>query len=181
MGGRARCPFCKCHFLAPARAADGSVEVPRLVRRNPFAQSKTTLPAMLLLFVGLVGFLFNGVQTAQSHLDPEEFERQTREFFEGGANQMKAPELLDKIPATLKWWPRVRIASLCLSLVTIAGAIAMLRIRGHGLAILGSVVAMFNVANCCCFAGIVVGGWSMSVLLNPAVREQFNARVRPIE
>ena len=62
-------------------------------------------------------------------------------------------------------------------LVTIAGAIAMLRARRHGLAMLGSIVAMLNVANvvnCCCFASILVGGWSLMVLLEPNVRAEFH-------
>jgi hypothetical protein len=173
LGQKAQCPFCKCHFRAPVQSPEGLTE-PVLIRRNPFA-NRVTAPAVALLFIGLIGLVSNGIQTVRTYTDPEQFERQTREVFESAAERSKTPELRDKIPATLKWWPRIRLASSLLSLVTIAGAVSMLRQRSHGLAMLGSVVTMFNVANCCCFAGIFVGGWSLFVLMDPAVRARFQS------
>lgn len=173
LGQRARCPFCKCHFKAPVRTPEGLTD-PVLIRRNLLA-SRVAPPAVALLFIAILSLVVNGVQTVQTYADPERFEQQTRDTFENAAEKYNRPELRDKIPATLVWWPRIRLASALLSLVTIAGAVSMLRHRRHGLAMLGSVVAMFNVANCCCFAGIFVGGWALFVLLDPAVRARFQA------
>ena len=30
-----------------------------------------------------------------------------------------------------------------------------------------------NVVNCCCFASILIGGWSLMVLIDPNVRTEF--------
>ncbi|HKA08378.1 MAG TPA: hypothetical protein VKD71_14050 [Gemmataceae bacterium] len=174
LGQRAQCPFCKCHFRAPIRTADGITE-PVLLRRNPFG-NRRVLPGMMLLLIGLIGFVTNAFQAIKAYSDPQAFEEQTRESFERAAEQSNTPEIRDKIPMTVEWLPRVRVVSAVLSLVTIAGAIAMLRARRHGLAMLGSIVAMLNIANvvnCCCFASVLVGGWSLMVLLDPNVRAEF--------
>jgi hypothetical protein len=173
LGQTARCPFCKCHFRVPVRTPEGLTD-PVLVRRHPFA-NRLLAPAAVLLFYGLSGLVFNGVQAVRGYTDPEALDREMRERLEKAAEQTNTPELREKIPLTVQWWPRVRLASAALSLVTIAGAIGMLQKKRHGLAMLGSVIAMFNVSNCCCFVGIVVGGWSLFVLMDPQVRAQFDA------
>jgi len=175
LGQRAQCPFCKCHFRAPIRTPEGLTE-PALLRRNPFG-NRRILPGVMVLFVGCIGLVTNAFQAAKAYADPQAFEEQTRESFERAADQSKTPEIRDKIPMTIVWLPRVRIVSAALSLVTIAGAIAMLRARRHGLAMLGSIVTMLNVANvvnCCCFASILMGGWSLMVLIDPNVRAEFH-------
>jgi hypothetical protein len=134
------------------------------------------MPAICLLFVGILGLVSNAIQAAGAYSDPEAFEKQTREFFDNAAEKSKTPELRDKIPVTLVWLPRVRVLFACLSLVTISGAISMLRARNHGLALLGSMVAMLNITNCCCFGNILIGGWAVFTLLNPEVRSQFVRR-----
>jgi len=176
LGQRAQCPFCKCHFRAPIRTPEGLTE-PVLVRRHPFA-NRRALPGFMLVFVGLIGLVTNSFQAAKAYIDPQAFEEQTRESFNDAAEKSNTPELRDKVPMTLVWLPRVRIASAALSVVTVLGGIALLRARRHGLAMLGSIVAMLNianVANCCCFGSILVGGWALMVLLDPAVRAEFQA------
>lgn len=171
LGRRARCPFCKCHFRAPVRTPEG-LTAPQFLRRNPFADRRV-LPATFLLVAGVMGLLTNGLQVAQAYLDPDAFREQTRDFFDRAAERSKTPELRDQVPVTLEWLPRFRAVCAGLSLVTTAGAVSMLRARRHGLAMLGSVFAMFNVTNCCCFGNILIGGWALYTLLNPAVRAQF--------
>lgn len=173
LGQTAQCPFCKCHFRAPIRTPEGLTE-PVLIRRNLFA-NRLSAPAIALLFYGLAGFLFNGLQAARSYANPEVFEQEMRNQLEEAAERANRPELREKIDLTLKWWPRIRVASAALSLVTIGGAVSMLQEKRHGLAMLGSVIAMFNVASCCCFIGIVLGGWSLFVLKNPEVRARFKS------
>jgi hypothetical protein len=173
LGQTAQCPFCKCHFRAPIRTPEGLTE-PVLIRRNLFA-NRLVAPAIALLFYGLIGLLFNGVQAVRGYTDPDTLEREMRDALENAAERSNMPELREKIPPTLKWWPRIRLASAALSLVTIAGAVSMLQEKRHGLAMLGSVIAMFNVASCCCFVGLVLGGWSLFVLMNPNIRARFSS------
>jgi hypothetical protein len=173
LGQTARCPFCKCHFRAPIRTSEGLTD-PVLIRRNLFA-NRLFAPAVALLFYGLAGLLFNGLQAVRSYADPEVVEQEMRNQLEEAAERTNRPELREKIEVTLKWWPRIRLASAALSLVTLAGATSMLQEKRHGLAMLGSVIAMFNVASCCCFVGIILGGWSLFVLMNPEVRARFSS------
>jgi len=165
LGQRAQCPFCKCHFEAPVRGADGMLTAPRLTRRNPLAASRTFGPGMGLLFVGLLGMMSNGVQVARAYSDPEKFAEETRQFFERA--QLADPE------RTVKWMPVARVGFLALSTVVAAGGVAVLARRMHGLAMLASVGALFLVTDCCCVLGFPVGAWSLYVLRDPAVQAQF--------
>ncbi len=177
LGQRAECPHCKSHFRAPIRNEQGELTEPLLLRRNPFA-NRRVLPGMALLLVGLIGFLSNGLQAVKAYVDPRTFEDQTRDFFNHAAESTKSPEVRDKIPLTLKWLPRVRIALAFLSLITIAGGWSLLRARRHGMAMFGSILAMMNIANCCCFGNVLVGAWAIYTLLNPEVRAQFQAHAQ---
>jgi hypothetical protein len=165
LGQRAQCPFCKCHFDAPVRVADGSLTAPRLIRRNPFAASRTFGPGIGLVFVGLLGIVSNGVQVGRAYSDPEKFAEETREFFERA--HLPDPE------RTVKWMPVARIGFLALSVLVTASGVAMLTRRRHGLAMLGSVGALFLVTDCCCVLGFPVGAWSLFVLRDPTVQAQF--------
>lgn len=173
LGQRAQCPFCKCHFRAPIRNSEGGLTTPSLIRRNPFAQSRTFGPGALLMFVGLVGLVANAANIARTYADPEAFAKQTREDFAEMARRGDSPKLEEYGEVTVTWLPIARIGFLALSLLTTAGAIAMLRQRRHGLALMGSVAALFNVANCCCVLGFPAGAWALYVLRNPEVRAQF--------
>lgn len=171
LGQRARCPFCKCHFWAPTKTENGLGE-PLLIRRFPLA-NRRVLAGTLLLFVAGIGLISNSIQAVQAFADPESFEAKTREFFETASERSNNPELRDAIPTTVRWLPWVRVASGALSLIALLGAIAMLRAKRYGLALFGSVVGMFNIANCCCFGCIFIGGWCVSVLLNAKVKAEF--------
>jgi hypothetical protein len=183
LGQRAQCPFCKCHFQAPIFNAEGSLSEPRLHRASPFANRRVT-PAIILLFASVLGAGQNLLQVGQASFDPQAYEEQTRQQLEKAKEQFDDPNQRNIVERTLTWRPRIQIASAVLSLVSLAGSIAMLRARRHGLAMLGSVVGMFNIANCCCFANILIGGWALSTLIKPDVRAEFEAnrvRQQPVE
>jgi hypothetical protein len=178
LGQTAKCPFCKCHFKAPIRTPEG-LTAPVLLRRNPFARNRTAFPALLMLMVGLAGLINNAAVALKSYFDRPAFEASTREFFEQLAGQATSDEdreqIRARLPAALKWGPTVRAASATLSLVTIAGAVAMLRRRVYGLALFSSFVTMLNLANVCCCASVIVGGYALYVLMDPEVRASFRA------
>ena len=131
------------------------------------------------MFVGLIGTLTNVVELAKIHADREAFVKRTRDDFAEMAARGNAPELEEYGEVTIKWLPTARWAFLGLSLTTLAGGIATLRQRGHGLAMLGSAAALFNVANCCCVVGFPAGAWALFVLMNPEVRALFRVPAPP--
>jgi hypothetical protein len=167
LGQRAQCPFCKCHFRAPVRNDDGSIAEPTLLRRNPFGQSRTILPGYFLILVGLLGIITNAAVVGRAYVDPQEFADQTRQ-------QLENAKLADYAESTIKWMPFARIGFLALSILNVTGGVAMIRMRRHGLAMLGSAAALFNVAGCCCVLSFPAGGWALYVLMNPEVRAQFH-------
>ena len=184
LGQTARCPFCKCHFQAPVRTSEGLTE-PVLLRRNLFGRNKTVFPATLMLLVGLVGLLNNGVVALQSQFDPEVFEAHTRDFFEQLAGRAQDDDQREairaKIPAALRWGPIARAGFATLGLVSIIGGVAMLRKRAYSFAVFAGFAAMFNMAlpSCCCVLSIVVGGYSLYVLMDPEVRAEFRSPKPP--
>lgn len=184
LGQTAKCPFCKCHFRAPVRTSDGLTE-PLLLRRNVFGRHRTVLPATIMLMSGLVGIFSNSVAVLQSQFDPEQFEANTRAYFERVAEQRQAEEDRDRVramvPGAIRWVPVVRVAAALLSIFSVAGAVAMLRKRAYSLAIAASFATMFNLAlaNCCCVASIFIGGYSLYVLMDPEVRAEFRSPSQP--
>jgi hypothetical protein len=52
------------------------------------------------------------------------------------------------------------------------GAIKMLRLQSHGLAMAASIVAMLP-CQCCCLLGLPFGIWALVVLNKPEVKSQF--------
>ncbi len=174
LGKRAKCTFCKCHFLCGLRPADGIAPSTRLLRNIPVAQ-KRFLPALVLLFASALGIFQNSLQAIQAFADPRAFEEKTLDQFE------RVEQLKEMGPVTVTWRPRIQIASAILSTISLIGAFAMLRARRHGLAMIGSAVGMFNIANCCCFANILIGGWALSTLMKPDVRAEFGGSSSPEE
>ena len=68
-----------------------------------------------------------------------------------------------------------------ISLVVLIASIQMMRLRGHGLAVAGSVLAMLNLGNLCCILGLPFGIWSLVVLMRPDVRNAFQGVSPPPE
>jgi len=141
--------------------------------RNPFARSRTVAPGLLLVMVGLLSALTNAVNVAHTLADREAFETKTREDYEGMAERANEPWIRDFGEFTVKWLPVAQYAFLAMGLTTMLGGIAMIRRRFHSLAMVGAVLSLFNVVNCCCVLGFPAGGWALFVLMNPEVRAQF--------
>jgi hypothetical protein len=173
LGKRAQCPFCTCQFRAPVRTPGGELTAAVLLRKNPFAESRSLGPGVLLMVVGLLSTLTTGVDIARASADPEAFAAKTREYFDQLAENRKSPELREFGETTLRWLPVARVLFLSLGLLTAAGGLSMIRQRRHGLAMMGSVAAFFNVYCYICFLGFPIGGWCLFVLMDPEVRKQF--------
>jgi hypothetical protein len=176
LGKRAQCPFCQCHFRAPVRGNNGELSAPVLLRQSAIQSSPTLAPGFLLVIVGLFSMLMSGADIARSYADPEAFAAKTRDDFDEMAKRRESPELRDFGEFTIKWLPIARIGFFALGLMTVVGGIALVRQRYHGLAMLGSVSALFNVYYCSCVLGFPAGAWGLYVLMNPEVRALFQEK-----
>ena len=73
-----------------------------------------------------------------------------------------------------------QIVFLVVSVLTVAAAVQMLRLRGFWLAVVGSVLAIVNFNSLCCCLGAPFGIWSLVVLFQPAIRSAFEQRSGPV-
>jgi hypothetical protein len=200
LGQTVQCPLCALVFVTPVRsgpqpaapvlAAPPPVEaaprpLPSLPPRPEVptdpdqrqAAASLRLPAIVLLIVGCLGWLANAcVLVVFKIAGPEKI-----------ASFMEVLVQMAALPAEQKQEFRDLLTSedfyreslvkgfvfLLVSTGVIVGGTQMLRRRGYAFAILGSVLAMINIQNCCCVLGLPVGIWSLIVLLQPEVRRVF--------
>jgi hypothetical protein len=188
-GQPVRCPACKAYFTAPTRDAAGILgqaellaEAPRLLPPNSDAprstmdQSPIFVPAILLLLVGIVGAAVNGIQAYQTFSDPEGSKARVTEVMKKFAEITKQEfkqEMADQVAETQ---PAVVLTAFFVSLVPLAGAVAMLRMQAWWLSILGSIFALFDFGSCCCLFGAPVGIYCLIKLFDPEIRAMFRQR-----
>ena len=139
-------------------------------RRDPQrAKSWVVPPAICLLITGILGFLVNTGQGIVYIAIPKAFEEmneKTNKLLGFGGDQMnKEGQLVGGVI--------ISFGTALIALLVIVASIQMLRMRTHGFAIAGSILAMLNIGNCCCIMGIPFGIWSLVVLLRPEVRDSF--------
>ncbi len=141
-------------------------------------KSRVMAPAICLLVTGILGLLINLGQAiyvavvprppvpavAAPQAPPPDPAEQFRQEFEKGMAQGASG------PAPLIMGALFAIVS---ALVIIA-AIQMLRMRTHGFALAGAILAMIDFGNCCCLLGAPFGIWALVVLLKPEVKEAFH-------
>jgi hypothetical protein len=72
----------------------------------------------------------------------------------------------------------MNLAGLLVSVFIVIGAIRMHGLRGRGMAIAASVLAIMNYPACCCCLQLPVGIWALVVLLQPATEQGFAAVAR---
>lgn len=178
IGRRTRCPECRALFLGPVRDSAGVLGQPQLLRANPFRKAPLILPGVLLIFMGAASVLWNAVALGEAFSNPEEHRRKTAQQFEERA-AAKEPEVIERLESTLVWWPRIRILFIAFGLITVMGGVAILLKRWHGLAMIGSVVSIFNVTPPIWCASLPAGALALMFLFNPDVRKQFLERKPP--
>lgn len=61
-----------------------------------------------------------------------------------------------------------------LSLITVIGAIQMMRRKSWGLALAASIISCVNFGNCCCVLGLPFGIWGIILLSNQEVKDAFS-------
>lgn len=93
----------------------------------------------------------------------------------GPATGVAAQEEIDRgrAEAAAGWVGPFHVAFAVVSLVMAAGGLAILLGRWYWLAMLGSVLAIFNVSLCCCVPGLVAGLWGFLMLARDSGRRHF--------
>lgn len=180
-GKTVRCPECKAHFTAPTRDADGKFGVPVLLPQ-PTAQrtaagkswdSPLFVPAMLLILVSFIGTLVNGYQTVTLFTDPDRAERAIGWLAEQLGNAMQQEKSKEQLDMALRAAPIAYSIIFAFNAISLLGGFAMMFRRFRWLSILGSVLAMINIGNCCCLIGLPAGGYCLVKLIDPDVKPLY--------
>jgi hypothetical protein len=202
LGQPVQCPLCGVIFVAPVRGPAAADAPPPTVLPVPSAPTMypgpphpvpthleadarydailnlVRAPATALLLLGLLGWLSHAAEAFYTRsLGPEglaeQMERTQEQFaFLAGPDREAAAKMFTK-ESLYQFKLGFHLLMLLLCTVVMIGAGQMLRLRQHWMAVLGSVLVMLNISNCCCVIGIPVGLWSLSVLLRPDVRSTF--------
>jgi len=149
---------------APPSAFPSGAPIPTAARE--MALSAVKGPAIALIIVGALGvayYLFNALMVLSGHLPaqhiPPNASPAMRNFLEG----MRGPS--------------AGIYSLLFAAVNgfiVFGAVRMMKLQAHTLAIITCIVAMIPCASgCCCLLGLPFGIWGIMMLNKPEVKSQF--------
>jgi predicted Zn finger-like uncharacterized protein len=200
IGKKVKCPTCGTNFMATSRSqaarevanvepvaesvrhrdldtveAQVSQEEPLHPAYRRQALNSAKLPAIFLLVTGILGFLGSSWSLVNVLLMPpptkEEIKAMAQALSGFGVTEAS---LQDSVNMTRgQTGALINSAFVFLSVLTIAGAIAMLSGRARWLGIIGSLTAMVNFQVCCCAVGLPIGIWSLVVLLNADVKNAF--------
>lgn len=193
MGKPLRCPFCKSLLQASGLSEAGSIQL-TLLRWNPL-QSRLMLPGLLLLMIGSTGMVLNGVDAAQAWVDPKGYAERTRSNMQMHAEQLgkeadKTPEkdearvrrldrqadLVNHIPIAVKWLPWFKTVTTLLSVLTTIGGVCLVTRRYRRIALTGAIASILNMATCCGFVGLPLGGWALIRILSPEGTKEFQQK-----
>ena len=134
---------------------------------------KLAAPGIILIIVGALNvlgalyFAANGAIVLA--LPPAQLDQMMRDnpFVQG---QKPTPELLRGVGIG---YLVVGALGVLASILEIVGGINMMRVRGYGMAMFGSILAMIPCISPCCLLGLVPGIWGLVVLMQPDVKNAF--------
>ncbi len=182
-GKTVRCPECKAHFTAPTRDEAGILGKPVLLPQpaqptaavQPRGQwnSPLFMPAMLLILVSFVGVLVNGYQTLVLFTDPERAERAIGWLTEKTGKALQEDKSKEHLDIALKAAPIAFSVVFGFNVISLLAGFAIMFRRYRWLGILGSVLAMINIGNCCCLLGLPAGGYCLIKLVDPDMKPLF--------
>ncbi len=124
-------------------------------------------PAIALIIIAAMGMAYyalNGVATLVGggmmfqHSLPADMPPEVRAFFEGMHGPLAGA---------------INLAIVALDAFVLFGAIKLMRLEAHGLAVAACIAAMLP-CQCCCAFGLPFGIWALVVLNRPEVKSQFH-------
>jgi hypothetical protein len=142
--------------------------------RSP-AADRVSLPAIFLIVVGALSILWGGYlavngaiakanpQLVQQGIDAKQKQELEKQGF----------DMAGIVKGATTGYIVLGAISVISAILMIVGGIMMLRLRGYGIAVLGSVMALVPCLTPCCFLGIPFGIWALVVLSNAEVKEAF--------
>lgn len=165
--------------LPVQRAADDAETDDEVDAQFEAVWNQVRPPAMALLLLGGLGWLSNALNAVMTRsLGRSAFDENVADFRRRLAEVPASPErdslerlINQEFLYDFQLALTLGLLFLCTA-VLISGA-QMLRLRHYWLAVLGSVLVMFNLNLCCCVLGIPVGIWCLRVLMRPEVRRAF--------
>lgn len=164
-------------------------------QRYQQAVSRTKVPAIMLLMVGMLNMFMNvGVLLREGvtyhQLSPEERVAKAKVMWEQVPDNVREmyrnygvtkKEFLQQMPLVFQvvlWWG---IVGLIGGILVTFGGWKMMHFRGWGFALTGSIVACLPFVSClgCVGIGQIVGIWSIVILCNADVQMLFRAQQMP--
>ena len=152
------------------------------------ARSKVTLPAILLILVGLAGVAVEGVSLAGAIAAPQAFGQAYADAFKPIIESQPPSKQRDDQLAQIEQVRQMRLdtplslASVIVgglaSALILVGGLRMKALKGWGLAVTGSVLTFYPLGGCLC-CGAPLGLWALIVLMNADVKAAFAAGRTP--
>lgn len=136
-------------------------------------------PAIIMIVLASIGLLATLYGLVDATLtDPAAKAEELRKVAEGAPPEMRKfiESMAGMSGANKPVAIVVNLACVLGNVITILGAVGMLRGRNLTLAFVGSVVAALNIGGCCCFLQLAPAIWAMVVLSKPEVRAVFARR-----
>ena len=180
LGQSVQCPECQATFAAPRRDGE-SLTDPVLITAAPSPPAAPKrpdhalwLPAFGLMLVGIVSLIVNGLTLVDLSRDPEQFEELKKAEAENLAKMMgQDPQAGNNRGVDWRFFAATAGWGILCAAASFAGGIGMVLRRWYWLARVGSVMAIFNVAGCCCVPGALAGIWSWTLLRTEEGRLHF--------
>ncbi|OAI41044.1 hypothetical protein AYO40_03940 [Planctomycetaceae bacterium SCGC AG-212-D15] len=191
IGRPVKCPSCGLNFVtrseaapqplprvgevtyAHSEAADPPPRTPQEVERA----RKAVFPAALcLLIVSCLCLFVDVLLIHQAATFSREEAEESLEDFPPGPMRDSIEHMLDRAaePETLRVMVFCASTLGIFSLVSILGAIQMMRLRSWGLALTASILSLIHFDHCCCIPfNMAVGLWALLVLARADVRSIF--------
>jgi hypothetical protein len=159
---------------APASSAPSAGPSPVAAGNRAEALRLVNPPAIGLIVTAALGILLslwgiaNGIRVV---LSPQARDEQLRQM--AAANI--PPQLLQFLHASSNGWYNILMGFVAVVVggVILLGAIKMMKLQNHTLAVAASVLAMLPCLSGCCCIGLPIGIWALIILFKPEVKSHF--------
>lgn len=154
--------------------------------RNEALSEQVKLPAIFLIIVAVLNILFGIYQLISAAIaavrPAADMYDQMQKLFEqlGLHDALKGQTAEGLKTQAVATNTIVGVVALIAAIITLVGAIQMLRLRSHALAVTGAILAVIPCVSCsaCCGLGEGIGIWALVVLFSEPVKAAFERAAR---